>query len=111
MNRRELLLAGVAGTSLIGSVASLPRLARAEPEPKLLTVSKRVLEVKGKPATVYGITGPDGKPGLTMMFGEHFRVRVKNDTDTDTIVHWHGLTPPFGQDGVASDRAGRHQGL
>lgn len=97
MNRRDLLLAGLAGTSLMG----LPRLASAEPEPKLLTVSKRVLEVKGKPATVYGLTGPDGKPGLSMMFGEHFRVRVKNDTDSDTVVHWHGLTPPFGQDGVA----------
>lgn len=97
MNRRDLLLAGLAGTSLMG----LPRLAFAEAEPKLLTVSKRVLEVKGKPATVYGITGPDGKPGLSMMFGEHFRVRVRNDTDTDTIIHWHGLTPPFGQDGVA----------
>lgn len=97
MNRRELLLAGLAGTSLMG----LPRLAVAEPEPKLLTVSKRVLEVKGKPATVYGLTGPDGKPGLSMMFGERFRVRVKNDTDSDTIIHWHGLTPPFGQDGVA----------
>ncbi|MEI7600812.1 MAG: multicopper oxidase family protein [Aestuariivirga sp.] len=97
MNRRDLLLAGLAGTSLVG----LPRFALAEAEPKLLTVSKRVLEVKGKAATVYGITGPDGKPGLSMMFGEHFRVRVKNDIDTDTIVHWHGLTPPFGQDGVA----------
>jgi FtsP/CotA-like multicopper oxidase with cupredoxin domain len=27
-------------------------------------------------------------------------VRLKNGTDTDTIVHWHGLTPPYGQDGV-----------
>lgn len=97
MNRRDLLLAGLAGTSLMG----LPGLASAEAEPKLLTVSKRVLEVKGKPATVYGLTGPDGKPGLSMMFGEHFRVRVRNDTDSDTIIHWHGLTPPFGQDGVA----------
>ena len=97
MNRRDLLLAGLAGTSLMG----LPRLALADAQSKLLTVSKRVLEVKGKPATVYGIAGPDGKPGLSMMFGEHFRVQVKNDTDVDTIVHWHGLTPPFGQDGVA----------
>lgn len=97
MNRRELLLAGLAGTSLMG----FPHRARAETEPRLLTVSKRVLDVKGKPATVYGLTGPDGKPGLSLMLGEHFRVRVKNDTDSDTIVHWHGLTPPFGQDGVA----------
>ena len=97
MNRRDLLLAGLAGTSLMG----LPRLAMAGPEPTLLTVAKRVLEVKGKAATVYGLTGPGGKPGLAMMLGEHFRVRVKNDTDSDTIIHWHGLTPPFGQDGVA----------
>lgn len=97
MNRRELLLAGLAGTSLM----CLPRFALAEPEPTLLTVSRRVLDVKGKAATVYGLTGPDGKPGLSLMFGEHFRVRVKNDTDTDTVIHWHGLTPPFGQDGVA----------
>ncbi|MEY3082653.1 MAG: hypothetical protein RJA94_2638 [Pseudomonadota bacterium] len=97
MNRRDLLLAGLAGTSLMG----LPRRALAGPEPTLLTVAKRVLEVKGKAATVYGLTGPGGKPGLSMMLGEPFRVQVKNDTDSDTIIHWHGLTPPFGQDGVA----------
>ena len=44
---------------------------------------------------------PTESPASSMLLGEHFRVRVKNDTDTDTIVHWHGLTPPFGQDGVA----------
>ncbi len=97
MNRRDLLLAGLAGSSLMG----LPRFALAESEPQLLTVAKRVLEVKGKAATVYGLTGPGGKPGLSRILGEHFRVRVQNDTDSDTIIHWHGLTPPFGQDGVA----------
>ena len=80
--------------------AWLHRLAAAA-APRLLTVSRRTLEVKGKAASVYGITGPDGKPGLDMLLGERFNVRLRNDTDTDTIVHWHGLTPPFGQDGVA----------
>ena len=82
MNRRDLLLAGLAGTSLMG----LPRRALAGPEPTLLTVAKRVLEVKGKAATVYGLTGPGGKPGLSMMLGEHFRVRVKNDTDSSCPI-------------------------
>ena len=96
MNRRE-LLAGIAGATLAG----FPKVAAAKDAPRLLTVSRRTLEVKGKAATVYGLTGPDGKPGLDMLLGERFNVRLKNDTDAATIVHWHGLTPPYGQDGVA----------
>ncbi len=95
MNRRE-LVAGLAGITLLGS----HRFAAATQAPRLLTVSRRALDVKGKAATVYGLTGPDGKPGLDMLLGERFHVRLRNDTDTDTIVHWHGLTPPYGQDGV-----------
>ncbi|MFM8745474.1 MAG: multicopper oxidase family protein [Aestuariivirga sp.] len=95
MNRRQ-LLAGLSGTALLG----IPRRSVAA-EPKLLTVSRRTLEVKGKAASVYGITGPGGKPGLDLLLGEPFRVRLVNQTDGDTIVHWHGLTPPYGQDGVA----------
>jgi FtsP/CotA-like multicopper oxidase with cupredoxin domain len=95
MNRRQ-LLAGLSGTALLG--VCRPVLAA---EPKPLTVSRRNLEVNGKAASVYGLTGPDGKPGLDMLLGEPFRVRVVNNAGSDTIVHWHGLTPPYGQDGVA----------
>ena len=101
MNRREILLAGLAGTSSWAPSRACRAWRGPSPSRSCSPLRRRVLEVKGKPATVYGITGPDGKPGLSMMFGEHFRVRVKNDSDIDTIIHWHGLTPPFGQDGVA----------
>ena len=95
MNRRE-LLGGLSGAALLGF--SRPAVAA---EPKLLTVSRRNLEVKGRAVSAYALLGPDGKPGLDLLLGEPFRVRVRNSTDSDTIVHWHGLTPPYGQDGVA----------
>lgn len=65
-----------------------------------LSVIKRNIEVNGKAASVYGLAGPNGKAGLTMKFGEAFRVRLTNAIDVETLVHWHGLTPPAAQDGV-----------
>ena len=96
INRRD-LLAG------LGATAALPLVSRAslaQQTPQLITVTRRTLEVKGKAASVYGITGPNGKPGLEMALGQRFNMRVVNDTASDTVLHWHGLTPPYGQDGV-----------
>ncbi len=98
MNRRDFALA-LAGTALaLGRGA--PLALASQPSQRLLTVTRRSIEVKGRAASVFGITGPDGRPGLELLQGERFDVRVRNETDGDTIVHWHGLTPPFGQDGV-----------
>ena len=84
---------------LIGSAAlALPSVARAEPP--TLTIGTRSLDVNGKAAKVFGITGPDGKPGLEMVFGERFQFNLKNDLAEETAIHWHGLTPPTSQDGV-----------
>lgn len=99
MNRREFAW-GLAGTAMALGSGLYPASAAGEPSPRLLTVSRRVLEVNGKAATVCGVTGPDGKPGLELQLGERFNVRVRNDTPVDTVLHWHGLTPPYGQDGV-----------
>lgn len=70
-------------------------------EPKTITAVKRVIEVKGKAVDVLGLTQPGGRHGLTMNAGETFRVRLENRIGEPTAIHWHGLTPPWRQDGIA----------
>ena len=91
VSRRDLLKLG----------AALPFLgvARADYLPQLDIVS-RVLDIKGKAAKVFGITGPVGKPGLSLVFGEPFRATLTNQLAEETAIHWHGLTPPVALDGV-----------
>jgi FtsP/CotA-like multicopper oxidase with cupredoxin domain len=67
----------------------------------ILRVQRRSIEVNGKPASVLDIRQPDGTPGLITDAGKHFRVHVDNALDVPTLIHWHGLTPPWQQDGVA----------
>jgi FtsP/CotA-like multicopper oxidase with cupredoxin domain len=78
-------------------LASAP-LARAQP-PKMLTATRRVLEVNGKPAKLFGLLGPDGQPGITLAPGERFAVTLDNQAGVETIVHWHGQLPDWKQDG------------
>ena len=97
MDRRQ-ILAGLAGT-VAGLVA--PTLGRgAEARPVVLTAGRRTLEVNGRAAPVLGLTQPDGTAGLFTSVGTPFRVTLRNDIGTDTLVHWHGLMPPYRQDGV-----------
>ncbi|HQT65529.1 MAG: copper oxidase [Acidocella sp. 21-58-7] len=93
LSRRN-VLAGTAGLGLLGYMPW----AQAQAN-KLLTATSRILEVNGKPAKVFGLMGPDGKPGLMLSPGERFAVTLDNQCGTDTIVHWHGQLPDWKQDG------------
>ena len=88
-------------TALAASVLPIfPDAARgAPPSPKRLVAGTRMLEVNGRPAKVFGLTGPDGRPGIRLAAGERFRVELANETGTRTLVHWHGQLPPWTQDG------------
>jgi len=68
--------------------------------PTVLRIERRGIEVNGKPASVYGITQPNGTQGIWTRAGARFRVRVENKIDKPSLIHWHGLTPPWQQDGV-----------
>ena len=78
----------------------LPVVAQsASPGPKRLVARTRVLEVNGRQARVFGLTGPDGRSGISLGPGERFRVELTNETGARTLVHWHGQLPPWTQDG------------
>src|SRR6195256_2025360 len=101
LTRRQILGSGVA---MAGTIPLLPMAQAAaapeSPAAKLrLTADTRTLDVNGKPARVFGLTGPNGKPGITLSPGERFRVDLVNRTGTSTIIHWHGQLPPGTQDG------------
>lgn len=79
---------------------ALPMRGFAQSAPQhTLTVGTRTLDVRGRAATVYGITNQTGGSGLVLPVGAPFDVRVRNTIADPTVVHWHGLTPPFAYDG------------
>src|SRR5258705_8142708 len=101
LTRRQILASGVA---MAVTIPFLPETrATAAPEPRAaklrLTAGIRTLDVHGKPARVFGLIGPNGKPGITLSPGERFHVDLANQAGTLTIIHEHGQLPPWTQDG------------
>src|ERR1700681_853437 len=101
LTRRQILGAGVA---MAGTIPFLPiTRAAAAPETRTaklrLTAGTRTLDVNGKPARVFGLIGPNEKPGITLSPRERFDLDLVNEAGTPTIIHWHGQLPPWKQDG------------
>jgi FtsP/CotA-like multicopper oxidase with cupredoxin domain len=101
LTRRQILASGVAMAGTIPFLSTTR--AAAAPETRTaklrLTASSRTLAVNGKSARVFGLIGPNGRPGITLSPGERFHVDLVNQTGTSTIIHWHGQLPPWRQDG------------
>lgn len=93
----------MAGGTTLTAFGALPRLALAG-DTRKLAITRRSLEVNGKAASVFGIQQPDGTPGLVLDPGQRFRVDLANDAGEDAVIHWHGMTPPYLQDGVADQQ-------
>jgi FtsP/CotA-like multicopper oxidase with cupredoxin domain len=92
MLSRRSLLAGTAAVAL-----PLPAAAAGQ---TTLQLGTRVIDVGGKSATRYRVSQPSGAWGLTLDEGEMLDVRLVNGLDIPSGLHWHGLNPPWRQDGV-----------
>jgi FtsP/CotA-like multicopper oxidase with cupredoxin domain len=105
VNRRDFLKAALTGAAALSlrpgfGGPALAAQSAADPAAKLLSVVRRTIEVNRKAASVFGIVSADGSPGIRLRAGDPFNVNLRNQSAQQTIVHWHGLTPPWPSDGV-----------
>src|SRR5262245_5812644 len=96
ISRRRFFATGM----MAAAVPPFARQGRAHAGSTELRATRRVIEVNGKAADVFGLMQPDGRHGIVADAGQRFHVRLVNALDEHTLVHWHGLTPPSDQDGV-----------
>lgn len=102
MKRRELLTGLLAGSAALALPSALVRsaLGAQVSTTTSLNVVRRSIEVNGKAASVFGLQQASGATGLRFRAGDSFDVLLGNQTNESTIIHWHGLTPPWSNDGV-----------
>jgi FtsP/CotA-like multicopper oxidase with cupredoxin domain len=85
---------------LTGATAVALPLPAAAAGQTTLQIGNRVIDVGGKAATRYRVSQPSGAWGLTLDEGDTLDVRLVNGLDVPSGLHWHGLNPPWRQDGV-----------
>jgi FtsP/CotA-like multicopper oxidase with cupredoxin domain len=95
LSRRSFL----AGTISLGTASRLCA-ETDDGTPTVLRLERRDIEVNSKSASVFCIRQPDGTFGITTNVDRPFRVRVENHIEQPSLIHWHGLTPPWQQDGA-----------
>lgn len=114
MKRREFLGGLMSGVVVAASAAALhPNKSWAEASKatssgggtRSLAVTKRVIEVNGRAADVFGLLQPNGTVGLTLDAEAPFDVALANQGGEATLIHWHGLVPPWNMDGVPDNPA------
>lgn len=66
-----------------------------------LTIAPAQIEVQGKKAEILSVTQSNGTEGVQFSENDFFDVRLKNNLEVPSSIHWHGLILPNDQDGVA----------
>ncbi|TCU08619.1 multicopper oxidase family protein [Rhizobium sullae] len=113
MKRRDFLNGLMVGAAALGTSPALHPIrtwaldsaAKPSASPRALSVGYRTIDVKGRAARVFGLVQPDGRPGLALEAGTEFDVALSSAIDEPTLIHWHGLTPPWAADGVPDNPA------
>jgi FtsP/CotA-like multicopper oxidase with cupredoxin domain len=104
MDRRHFLIgAGVAGIAAgaLGGRAYTQTLAAAD---HTLRIAPLKLELApGKLIDTYAYNSMVPGPLLRLPEGRQVSIDIRNDTDIDDIIHWHGLYVPSSVDGAMEE--------
>ena len=81
-------------------VAASAQTAAPGQKPTMLMAVSRTLGINGKPAKAFGLVRDGGARGINLEPGRDFNVALINSLSDPTLIHWHGLAPPWPMDGV-----------
>ncbi len=65
-----------------------------------LVIGETTVQIAGKTAHAKTVNGTVPGPLLRFTEGESITLRVRNDLDEDSSIHWHGILLPADMDGV-----------
>ena len=65
-----------------------------------LRIARQTMMIDGRPSRAIGINGTVPAPLIRLREGQTVRLKVINDLDEDSSIHWHGLLVPPQYDGV-----------
>ena len=80
-----------------GIVAALPTISG---DVIALRIARQSMMIDGRRSDAIGINGVVPGPLIRLREGQTVRLRVTNDLDEDSSIHWHGLLVPMQYDGV-----------
>ncbi len=79
---------------------SIPTYAIAKQVDYDLTIARQTVNITGDDVEAMTINGTIPGPTLSMTEGDTVTIRVLNNMDVDTSLHWHGILLPNRDDGV-----------
>jgi CopA family copper-resistance protein len=105
---RRRFLQGIAAGGVVAAFGSPPRRATAALAPPTtlagnefdLTIGEAAANFTGKSSLATVVNGTLPAPLLEWREGDTVTLRVRNELDADTSIHWHGILLPFDMDGV-----------
>jgi CopA family copper-resistance protein len=83
-----------------GSFGLTPQMPTLTGEDLTLRVGHTHFKVGGRAGHAITLNGVLPAPLIRLREGQNFRMKVVNELDEDTSIHWHGLIVPFQMDGV-----------
>lgn len=86
-----------AQTASAGLTAPLPTVSG---EDITLRIARQTMMIDGRQSKAIGINGTVPAPLIRLREGQNVRLKVINDLDEDSSIHWHGLLVPAQFDGV-----------
>jgi FtsP/CotA-like multicopper oxidase with cupredoxin domain len=104
MHRRKFLIgASTAGMAFGTALGRAYTQMATAPDYSLRIAPLRLELAPGKMIETFGYNGTVPGPVLRLREGRQVSIDIRNDTDVDDIVHWHGLYLPSEADGAMEE--------